>query len=675
MKTVAIVQARTQSSRLPNKVMHLINNTPLIELLIKRLSKSKKLDEIIIATTKNSEDDSLAAHVNQMGFRCYRGSVDNVLQRYVKAGKESGAKTIVRITGDCPLIDPKIVDDCIVNFQKKNVDHYSNIFPPTFPDGLDVEVVNINTLIKINKLNLTKEDKEHVTKFILENNKFKKKNLLNKDNLSYLRWTVDEKEDFQVINNIFNYFKPNIYFSWKDTMNLYKKNKNLFIANKNIERNEGSKISNSQKKWKRAKAIIPGGNMLLSKKPELFLPEKWPAYYKKAKGCEIWDIDGKKFFDLATMGVGTNILGYCNNEVDQAVIKSVKNGNMSSLNCIEEVELAEKLIQLHPWSDMAKFARTGGEANAIAVRIARAACGRDKVAICGYHGWHDWYLSANLKNKNNLDKHLIPGLNTSGVPKGLKNTIFTFKYNDYESLEKIVKKENIGIIKMEVMRNIPPKNNFLKKIRALCTKKNIILIFDECTTGFRETFGGLHKKFKVNPDIATFGKALGNGYAITAVIGKENLMKYAETSFISSTFWTERIGPTAALKTLEVMEREKSWKKITELGKYVRNQWKKISRKNKIQIKISGILALNSFTFNSKNNTKYKSLITQEMLKKGFLASNTLYLCTKHNKSILDKYLFHLNNIFRLIKKCENGKSIDTLLHNKKSKTGFGRLN
>ena len=655
--------------------MRLINNTPLIELLIKRLSKSRELDDIIIATTTNPEDNKLAIHIKNIGFKCYRGSVDNVLSRYVNAGKKYGAKIIVRITGDCPLIDPKIVDDCIINFKKKNIDHYSNIFPPTFPDGLDVEVFNINTLIKIQESKLSKDDKEHVTKFILENDKFKKKNLINKKNLSYLRWTVDEKKDFQVINNIFDNFKPNIHFSWKEILNLYKKNKSLFMANQYIERNEGSKISNSQKKWKRAKAIIPGGNMLLSKKPDLFLPGKWPAYYKKAKGCEIWDIDGKKFFDLSTMGVGTNILGYCNKEVDLAVIKSIKNSNMSSLNCTEEVDLAEKLIQLHPWADMVKFARTGGEANAIAIRIARAACRKDKVAICGYHGWHDWYLSANLKNKNSLNKHLIPGLSTSGVPRGLKNTVFTFKYNDYVTLEKIVKKENIGIIKMEVMRNTPPKNKFLKKVRDLCTNKNIILIFDECTTGFRETFGGLHKKFKINPDIAIFGKALGNGYAITAVIGKESLMKHAETSFISSTFWTERIGPTAALKTLEIMEKEKSWKKITEMGKYVRDQWKKISKKNKLHINISGILALNSFTFNSKNNLKYKTLITQEMLKKGFLASNTLYLCTEHKKSIVNKYLFHLNNIFKLIKQCENGKSIDALLQNKKSKSGFGRLN
>jgi glutamate-1-semialdehyde 2,1-aminomutase len=675
MKTVAIIQARTLSKRLPNKVMKFIGDTPIIELLIKRLSRSKELDDIMVATSNNSADDELANYIDNIGVNCYRGSEDDVLLRYINAGKKIKADIVVRITGDCPLVDPKIVDQCIVNFKKINIDHYSNIFPPTFPDGLDVEVFKLDTLIKIQNFNLSKEDKEHITKFIIDNNSFTKKNLFNSENLSHLRWTLDEKKDLSVIEKIFNNFSPNIHFTWQDVLELYKNNEDLFLDNLHIKRNEGSKFSNGQKLWRRAKSIIPGGNMLLSKRPDLFLPNKWPPYFKKAKGCEIWDIDGKKFFDLSLMGVGTNILGYSNEEVDKEVINSIKNGNMSSLNCTEEVDLSDKLINMHPWADMAKLARTGGEANSIAIRIARAACGKDKIAVCGYHGWHDWYLSANLKHKKNLDDHLIAGLNIGGVPKGLEGTVFTFKYNDYEALEKIVQKEDIGIIKMEVMRNIEPSDNFLEKIRSLCTNKNIILIFDECTSGFRETFGGLHKKFNINPDIAIFGKALGNGYAITAVIGKGSLMKYAESSFISSTFWTERIGPTAALKTLEIMEREKSWDKITNTGKYIRKQWKEISKKYQIDINISGISALSSFTFSSKNNIKYKTLITQEMLKKGFLAANTIYVCTEHNKEIVNEYLSHLDDVFKLIKKCEDGKSIDMLLENQVSNSGFERLN
>ena len=338
-----------------------------------------------------------------------------------------------------------------------------------------------------------------------------------------------------------------------------------------------AKLNKGIKLWNKAKKIIPGGGMLLSKKPEMFAPDLWPTYFTKSNGCFIWDLDNKKFMDMSLMGVGTNILGYNHPEVNDAVLKTVNKGNLTTLNCPEEVFLASKLIELHPWADMAKFARTGGEANAIAIRIARASSGKDNVAICGYHGWSDWYLAANLKTNKNLSNHLFDGLNPKGVPKKLKNTIFPFEYNNFEQLRKIIKTKNIGVVKMEVSRNFPPENNFLQKIREITTKNNIVLIFDECTSGFRRSNGGLHKYYKVNPDIAVFGKALGNGYAITAVIGKKNIMNFAQDTFISSTFWTERIGPTAALKTLEVMKKTKSWEKITNLGEEIQESWKKIA--------------------------------------------------------------------------------------------------
>ena len=289
--------------------------------------------------------------------------------------------------------------------------------------------------------------------------------------------------------------------------------------------------------------------MLFSKRSDLLLPEKWISYYSKTKGAYIWDLNNKKYLDMLFF-VGTCTLGYNHNQINQHVKKIVNKGVMSSLNCPEEVELAEKLIELHPWAEMARFCRSGGEANSVAIRIARAASGNDRVAICGYHGWHDWYLSANLK-KNKLNNHIIPGLPIKGVPKSLKNTVFPFEYNNFSQLEKIVKQHKIGTIKMEVARSTQPKNDFLKKVRNLANKYKIILIFDECTSGFRQTYGGMHKLYNVTPDIAMFGKALGNGYAITSVIGKKEIMNCAQDSFISSTFWTERIGPAAALKTLE----------------------------------------------------------------------------------------------------------------------------
>ena len=380
----------------------------------------------------------------------------------------------------------------------------------------------------------------------------------------------------------------------------------------------------------------------------MFLPDQWPSYFSKAKGCKVWDLDGNEFIDMSLMGVGTNILGYGHPEIDETVQRIVKDGNMTTLNCPEEVYLSEKLIELHPWASMVKLARSGGEINSVAVRIARAFNQKEKIAICGYHGWHDWYLSTNLDNNKNLDNHLLPGLHAQGVPRGLIGTTLPFNYNDIDQLEKIIKenKNEISAIKMEVSRNAGPENNFLQKVRDLATENKIILIFDECTSGFRETLGGLHKKYNVEPDLALFGKALGNGYAITACIGKEKIMQAAQKTFISSTFWTERIGPTSAIKTLEIMEREKSWEAITETGKFIKNKWKNLAEKHELKIRTMGLPALSGFTFDHKDSDCYKTLITQEMLKKGFLAGNSIYACTEHSSEIIKAYFDAPDPIF-----------------------------
>ena len=434
-------------------------------------------------------------------------------------------------------------------------------------------------------------------------------------------------------------------------------------------------MGTGQKLWERAKQVIPGGNMLLSKRAEMFLPEQWPAYFSRSKGCRVWDLDGREYIDMCIMGIGTNTLGYGNEEVDAAVHATVSAGNMSSLNCPEEVYLAEKLLEIHPWAQMARFARTGGEANAIAIRIARAATGKDKVAICGYHGWHDWYLAANLGDDKNLAGHLLPGLEPNGVPQNLRGTVFPFNYNNYEELETLVNSHDIGVIKMEVMRNKGPENEFLHKVRALATQHGIVLIFDECTSGFRQSFGGIHKNYGVEPDMAMFGKALGNGYAITATIGRREIMECAQSTFISSTFWTERIGPTAALKTLDVMERTRSWEKISNTGLGITARWKTLAEKHGLLLTTAGLPAITSFGFDSPNALAYKTLITQEMLAKGYLASNLVFSCTEHSQEIVDGYFHALDPVFGLIRECEDGRDVHTLLKGPVCHAGFKRLN
>ncbi len=675
MKIVAIVQARMGSTRLPNKVMKPIVGVPMIELLLTRLAEASQIDQIVLATSTDERNNPLVEHIQKLGYACVRGSENNVLDRYLVAARKMQADVIVRITGDCPLIDPVLVDQIIVQFKTEGVDYISNFAPASYPDGLDTEVFTIEALERAGRESYDPFDHEHVTPYLRKSGLFKTSVVQHSEDLSSLRWTVDEPADFEVVSNVFAHFEPNVYFSWTEVLELQYKNPPLFTANNKIIRNEGSVMGTGQKLWKRAKSVIPGGNMLLSKQAEMFLPDLWPAYFSKAKGCQVWDMDGKQYTDMSIMGIGTNILGYGHPEVDDAVQQTVVAGNMSTFNCPEEVYLAEKLVEIHPWADMVRLARSGGEANALAIRIARAASGRDKVAVCGYHGWHDWYLSANLGDDENLAGHLLPGLDPKGVPQNLRGTVFPFNYNNYAELENLINTHDIGVIKMEVVRNKGPEDNFLHKVRKLATERGIVLIFDECTSGFRQTFGGLHKIYGVEPDMAMFGKALGNGYAITATIGRREIMESAQSTFISSTFWTERIGPSAALKAIEVMERIKSWDTITHTGLKIRAGWQQLADEHDLQIDHWGLPALTGFTFKSEKALAYKTLITQEMLAKGYLAGNSVYVCTEHTDEVVNGYFEALAPLFRTIKECEDGRDVMALLKGSVCHSGFKRLN
>jgi glutamate-1-semialdehyde 2,1-aminomutase len=435
-------------------------------------------------------------------------------------------------------------------------------------------------------------------------------------------------------------------------------------------------MGTGQKLWKRAKEVIPGGNMLLSKRAEMFLPQQWPAYFKRSSGCRVWDLDEREYLDVGLMGVGTNILGYANEEVDEAVHQTINAGIMSTLNCPEEVYLAERLVEMHPWAEMVRFARSGGEANAVAVRIARAATGRDKIVICGYHGWHDWYLSANLGDEKGLDGHLLPGLEPNGVPRNLSGTVLPLVYGDRDRVRELCSQPDVAALVMEVSRSTEPDREFLEFVRTETRSAGIVLVFDECTSGFRESFGGLHLTIGVQPDLAMFGKALGNGYAITAVIGRRDVMESAQSTFISSTFWTERIGPAAAIKTLEVMQREESWVTVTSVGRRVRQIWQSQAEMSGLSISVGGLTALSTISFDGDQSLELKTLMTQEMLRRGYLATTAFYASISHTEDVLSAYETDLSDVFKLLAECQRReRDVLALLEGPVCHSGFKRLN
>ncbi len=674
-QVAVILQARTGSSRLPGKVLADLAGRPMLTFLVERLKSCASVDRCILATTDLAEDDALAELGKSLGLTVVRGSKNDVLSRFALAAEYTKANILVRITGDCPLLDPNLLEEMINEFYDQKFDYFSNCISPTYPDGLDIEIFTRQSLLLAQAECIDAAQREHVTPWIRESGRFRLAQKRHNEDHSALRWTVDEPEDLQVIRSVVAHFEGSSDFSWHDVLELAHQQPQLFDANAKFARNEGAAMGEGQKLWRRAKRVIPGGNMLLSKRAEMFLPEQWPAYFSRVKGCRVWDLDGRELIDMSIMGIGTNLLGYGHPEVDAAVAATVAAGNMSTLNCPEEVWLAERLVQLHPWAEMARFARSGGEANAIAIRIARAATGRDTVAICGYHGWHDWYLATNLQNDSGLEEHLLPGLEPNGVPRGLAGTVQPFSFNRLDQLESIASTHELAAVKMEVQRSSPPDPGFLQGVRELCTRRGIVLIFDECTSGFRETFGGLHLKYGVEPDMAMFGKALGNGYAITATIGRRAVMEAAQSTFISSTFWTERIGPTAALKTLEVMERECSWEQVTATGLTLRRRWQELADRYGLSITHNGLPALTGFAIQSPQSLGYKTLISQEMLKKGYLAATSCYVSLAHTPDVVEPYLNALGQVFALIAECEAGRSVEELLEGPVCHGGFKRLN
>lgn len=432
----------------------------------------------------------------------------------------------------------------------------------------------------------------------------------------------------------------------------------------------------SQELYKKAKKIIPGGTQLLSKRPEMFLPDLWPAYYKKAKGCQVWDLDGKKYIDMSYMGMGSCILGYADKDVDSAVKKVIGRGSMATLNCPEEVDLAKLLCHIHPWADMARFARTGGEAMAMAVRIARAKTGKDVILFCGYHGWHDWYLSANLADNRFLDGHLLPGLEPKGVPRVLKGTALPFNYNDTEGFLKLVKanKKRIAAVVMEPIRNYYPKKGFLKTVRKTTKKLNIVLVFDEITSGWRLYEGGAHLKFKVYPDICVFAKAISNGYPMAAIIGRKDVMDVAQDTFISSTYWTEKIGTVAALSTIKKLKENNVPKHLSKVGRMIQEGWKKSAKKYNVDIKVSGIYSLGHFSFGYKKPLVSKTLFTQFMLEKGFLATTAFYASYAHTENYVRRYLSAVEDTFYHISKFIKNDNPEKYLKVPLCHSGFRRL-
>jgi glutamate-1-semialdehyde 2,1-aminomutase len=429
--------------------------------------------------------------------------------------------------------------------------------------------------------------------------------------------------------------------------------------------------------WSRAKNVISCGTGLLSKRAHLFDPATWPSYYSRCQGANVWDLDGRRYTDF-TGGVGAILLGHGDPEVNAALKRRVNAGTYCTLASPDEVALAERLLALHPWAGKVRFARGGGEALGLAVRIARAASGRSGIAFCGYHGWNDWYLAANLGAQDALDGHLLPGLEPLGVPRELGGTAVPFRYNEPASFQSALEKlgGNLAAIIMEPMRSEWPRNGFLEQVASATRAAGALLVVDEVTSGWRFGWPGACPQLGLTPDMVVYAKAMSNGVPCAAVLGADAAMEPANRSFISSSYWTDGLGPAAALACLGKMEREHVQPHVWNLGGKLQQGLRELAARHQaLEIKVAGMPCAPSFAFSLGDlSGAAKAVIIREMLRRGFLFSSQLYVMWPHTEAMIGSLLDALDEALQSASKLHSQGALAKEAGPLPSTTGFARL-
>jgi glutamate-1-semialdehyde 2,1-aminomutase len=666
---IAVTQARTTSTRLPNKVLKEINGKTLLQIHIERIQQSKLINQLIVATTVNQTDEPIVNLCNQLGCSVSRGSEADVLDRFYQAVKNPPPQYIVRLTSDCPLIDPNIIDAVIDYCIKNNFDYCSNTLAPHYPDGQDVEVFKFSALEKAWKEAQLESEREHVTPFIWKNSSFKSGKLFKSanyteggQNYGHLRMTVDEENDFLVIKGLVEVL--GIDKDWK-TYADYLEESNLIHLNKSTTRNQGyaksinkegmnHRYTKSEQMLQRALKTVPLGSQTFSKSITQYPFGVSPYFIAKAKGANVWDADGNKYIDFINSLMSIT-LGYNDKTVIKAVQKQLNIGTIFSLPHELEFLVAEKICEMVPCAEMVRFGKNGGDATSGAIRVARAYTKRDHVIMCGYHGWHDWYIGTTTRD--------------AGVPKATKELSHKFNYNDLDSLEQKLKELDgkVAAVILEPVNVTPPNAGFLEGVRDLTHKHGALLIFDETITGFRFANGGAQEFFGVIPDLATFGKGLANGYPISAIAGKAKYMKVMEDIFFSFTFGGELLSLAASYAVLNKLQTEPIVEHLNKIGTLVIDELNALILKKGLEniFSVSGYPVWSFFIIKETpqySTSQLKTLLMQEMFENGILMYGTHNISYAHNESHVKALMKSYSKYFDKVKIAIEKGSLEGIL-------------
>lgn len=645
---VAIIQARMGSTRLPGKVLADVEGEPMLARVVSRVAGSRRITKVVVATSTTAADDPIAALCQQENIPVYRGSEADVLDRYYQTAVAHHAQTLVRVTADCPLIDPEVIDRVVAAYLTDDCDYASNTIVCSYPDGLDTEVFSFDALANAWRDGRRKADREHVTPYLRSSGRFRLRNVECElgCSLHHHRWSVDEPRDLALVRAIYARLPSKTEFGWRDVLKLLDGDPALARINCDLVRNSGyyrtlaeepavpaqpRTLRRSLELKAKAETLIPSSTQTLSKGPTQYVQGVAPVFLSRAQGSHVWDVDGNEYIDYP-MALGPIILGHAYPAVDEAVKRQMTDGMVYSLPHPLEIEVAERLTAMIPCAEMVRFGKNGSDATAGAVRLARAYTGRDLVACCGYHGWQDWYIGSTTFNR--------------GVPGAVSDLIKSFDYNDMDSLRRLFAEHpgRFAAVIMEPIGIVEPVEGFLKSVHDLCHREGALLIFDEVVTGFRLAPGGAQEYFGVVPDIACVGKAMANGYPISAVVGAREIMKTFEEVFFSFTFGGEALSLAAANATLKEISDNKVIAHLWEQGRQLNDGFKVLAETYKVDrfMRSSGLAprtVISFFDESGRESLLVKSLFQQECLKRGVLFSGGQNICFSHSSGDIEQTL------------------------------------
>ncbi len=644
---VAIVQARMGSSRFPGKTLADLRGRPMLARVVERVQRADAVDRVVVATSTTPLDDPIAQFCRKEQISCFRGSEDDVLDRFYRAAKEQDADVLVRITADCPLIDAGVIERVIERFQRGDCDYVTNALRYTYPDGLDTEVFSMAALERAWREARKPSEREHVTPY-LRSGKFRAVNVESDVPLEKSqRWTVDHPADLEFVKKVYAAFDGRTDFEYQEVLQLLKGRPELAATQTETPTNEGYyrslyeqakagaapklRLRKSQEWLARSKKVIPSCAQTFSKGYTQYVQGVAPFFLERGEGCRVWDVDGNEYIDYV-QGLLPNILGYAHEEVNRAATEQLAQGHSFSLPHPLEVELSERLTRLIPCAEMVRFGKNGSDATSGAVRAARAFTKREHVACCGYHGWQDWYIGTTTRN--------------AGVPKAVRELTHPFSYNDLPSLERVLAAYpgQFAAVIMEPVNFVEPAVGFLEGVKNLAHKHGALLIFDEICSGFHFGLGGAQKLFNVTPDLACFGKAMGNGFPIACVVGRAQVMQAFDEIFYSFTFAGEVASMAAAMKVLDILEQTDALGRIEANGRTLADGLKSLAKEAGLAGRVDTVgrpqwSLLKFRNPDGTDSTLMKNLFQQEGVKRGVLVLATHNMTAAHDVPAIDATL------------------------------------